>query len=116
MLPRDLAGGSSGQGGQADGGIIAECSDGFQGHVAGALYGPFIDLFQEYGTDEVCNDRLGDVAKLDFEWAVAIDRKRLRPRYREGFGRLPLNLRWQPDLRAPAEGGADGPAHARPFP
>jgi hypothetical protein len=52
---------------------------------------------------------------MSFEWSVLIERQRLRPRYREGFGRTPLNLRWQSDLRAPTEGGADGPAQrARP--
>ena len=40
---------------------------------------------------------------------VAVGRERLRPRYREGFGRAPLDLRWQPDLRASPEGGVDGP-------
>ena len=48
-------------------------------------------------------------ADIAFEWVVAIERERLRPRYREGFGRAPLNLRWQPDLRASSEGGVDGP-------
>ena len=35
---------------QADGGIIAQRSDGFQAHVACALHGPFIILFQQQRT------------------------------------------------------------------
>ena len=51
---------------------------------------------------------LDNLANIAFEWTVAVARARLRPRYREGFGQAPLNLRWQPDLRASPEGGADG--------
>ena len=43
---------SGGHGWQLDDGIIAERGDGFQGHVAGALDGPFIVLFQQDGPDE----------------------------------------------------------------
>jgi hypothetical protein len=56
-------------------------------------------------------DRLDNVANTTFEWAVAVDRQQLRPHYREGFGDVPLNLRWQPETETSAEGGADGPAH-----
>ncbi len=42
---------SGGHGGQLDEGIVAQWSDGFQGHVAGALNGPFIVLFQQDGPD-----------------------------------------------------------------
>src|SRR5207245_8179906 len=35
---------SGGHGGQLDEGIVAQWSDGFQGHVAGPLDGPFIVL------------------------------------------------------------------------
>ena len=38
--------------GQADDGIIAQGSDGFQAHVAGALDGPFIVLFEQDGADQ----------------------------------------------------------------
>ena len=34
-------------GGQADGGIVADGADGFQCHVAGALGGPFVGLFEQ---------------------------------------------------------------------
>src|SRR5260370_17614268 len=43
---------SCGQGGQLDEGIVAQRCHGFQGHVAGALHGPLIVLFEEGGTDE----------------------------------------------------------------
>src|SRR5260370_7515575 len=43
---------SCGQGGQLDEGIVAQRCHGFQGHVAGALHGPLIVLFEEDGTDE----------------------------------------------------------------
>ena len=52
---------------------------------------------------------LDNLANIAFEWTVAVARERLRPRYREGFGRAPLNLRWPPDLEASPEGGVDGP-------
>src|SRR5271166_3905896 len=39
-------------GGQSDDRIIAQRGHGFQGHVAGALDGPFVVLFEEYGSDE----------------------------------------------------------------
>ena len=32
--------------------IIAERGDGFQGHVAGTLDGPFVILFEQQGADE----------------------------------------------------------------
>ena len=38
--------------GQADGGSIAQGCDGFQRHVAGALYGPFVVLLEEQGAYE----------------------------------------------------------------
>lgn len=37
---------------QADAGIIADRCDGFQRHVAGALYGPFVILLQKDGADQ----------------------------------------------------------------
>ena len=37
---------------QADGWIIAQRRDGFQAHVACALHGPLIILFEQQGTDE----------------------------------------------------------------
>ena len=37
---------------QADDGIIAQGRDGFQRHVAGALDGPFVVLFEQDGADE----------------------------------------------------------------
>src|SRR5712691_821235 len=43
---------SGGHGGQLDEGIVAQWCHGFQGHVAGALDGPLIVLFQEDGPDE----------------------------------------------------------------
>jgi hypothetical protein len=51
-----------------------------------------------------------NVAASVFEWAASIARGRLKPRYGQGCGKLPLNLRWQPDLRGVASGGADAPA------
>ena len=43
---------SGGHGRQLDKGIVAQRCDGFQGHVAGALDGPFIVLFQKDSPDE----------------------------------------------------------------
>jgi hypothetical protein len=37
---------------KADGGIIAHGCDGFQRHVAGALDGPFVILFEQDRADE----------------------------------------------------------------
>ncbi len=48
---------SGGHGGQADERIIAQRRDGFQAHVAGALDGPFIVLFEQDGANEA-GDRL----------------------------------------------------------
>jgi hypothetical protein len=58
---------------QADGVIIAHCGDRFQCHVAGALDGPFVVLFEKDRADEARDgrfvgkdaDHLG--AALDFE-------------------------------------------------
>src|SRR6266480_4872081 len=44
---------SGGQDGQADHGIIAQGSDTFQGHVAGALDGPFVVLFEQDGPEKL---------------------------------------------------------------
>jgi hypothetical protein len=41
-----------GHGWQADEGIIAQLADAFQRHVAGALDGPFVVLFEQHGADE----------------------------------------------------------------
>ena len=49
---RQVPGGSAGECWQADGGIIAQRGDGFQGQVAGTLDRPFIVLFDEDGADE----------------------------------------------------------------
>ena len=46
------------QGGQADGGIIAERRDGFQRHVAGALNGPLVILLEQQGADQSGNGGL----------------------------------------------------------
>lgn len=83
---------------------------GLQCHVAGTLDGPFIILLEEDRADEASDDDLHNVAIVDFEWTVVLERAQLRPRYREGFDGTPLNLYWQPDLRERAEGGADGSA------
>jgi hypothetical protein len=64
---------------QTDGGIIAQRSDGFEAHVASALHGPFIILFEQQRTDEsndgglVGEDADDVAAPLDltiesFEW------------------------------------------------
>jgi hypothetical protein len=39
---------------KADGGIITQRCDGFQGHVAAALDGPFIVLFEQDRADDEC--------------------------------------------------------------
>ena len=39
-------------GGEADDGIIAQECDGFQGHVAGSLNGPFVVLLEQDGAHE----------------------------------------------------------------
>lgn len=53
---------SGGQNGQADLGTVAEWGDGFQGHVAGALDGPFIGLLEQQRADQAGDDRSHDVA------------------------------------------------------
>jgi hypothetical protein len=64
---------------QADDRIIAEWRDGFQRHVAGALHGPFVVLFEQDSADQSDNgilvvedaDDLGaalDFAVDAFEW------------------------------------------------
>ncbi len=93
-------------GGQPDEGSIGEPGEGLKAHVAPGDR-PFVVRLEHEGTDQSNGDGLHNLAI--FAWTVAIERERLRPRYREGFGRTPLNLRWQPDLRGPS-GGADGPA------
>ena len=52
VLLGGLAAVSGCHGWQADDGIIAQGRDGFQGHVAGALDGPFIVLLEQDGADE----------------------------------------------------------------
>ena len=49
---RHWPGWSAGDCRKAHGGIIAQRCDGFQGHVAAALDGPFIVLFEEDRADE----------------------------------------------------------------
>jgi hypothetical protein len=46
---------SVGHGWQAEDRIIAQRGDGFQGHVASALNGPFIVLLKQDGADETVN-------------------------------------------------------------
>jgi hypothetical protein len=50
--------GSACRGRQADEGIIAQGSDGFQRHVTGALNRPFIVLFGQQGADETEDGRV----------------------------------------------------------
>ena len=57
-LPGGLAGLSSGRGGQLDGGIMAQGSDGFQGHVASAVNGPFVVLLKQDSTGETSDGGL----------------------------------------------------------
>ena len=61
------------------------------------------------------HDRSHDVAAIGFEWSAIVVRGRLRPRYGQGCGEVPLNLRWQPDLRETDSGGADAPAQEEPL-
>ena len=69
---------------QTGGETIAQRRDGFQAHVARALHGPLIVLFEQQGTDESNNGRfVGEdadnvAASLDlaveaFEWIGAVD-------------------------------------------
>src|SRR6188472_1156060 len=44
--------------GQADDGIIGDGGDGLKGHVAGALDGPLVVLFEEDCSDEACDGGL----------------------------------------------------------
>src|SRR5215468_7281471 len=53
--PASLAGGSGCHGGQLEDRILAQWSDGFQRHVAGALHGPLIVLLEQD-----CTDQAGD--------------------------------------------------------
>lgn len=62
---------SGGHGGQADVGSVADGADGFQGHVAGALCGPFVGLFEENGADEA--DDSGLVGKDADDIGAALD-------------------------------------------
>ena len=57
MLPGKGPGRSARHGWQADEGIIAQRSDGFQRHVSGALHGTLIVLFKQDRSDET-NDRI----------------------------------------------------------
>jgi hypothetical protein len=43
---------SCGRGGQHEGEIIAQGRDGFQGHVTGALHGPFVVLLEQDRADQ----------------------------------------------------------------
>ena len=69
---------------QADGRIIAQGCDGFQAHVAGALHGPLVILFEQQRADEpddgglIGEDDDHVAASLDltvemFEWVGAVD-------------------------------------------
>jgi hypothetical protein len=92
---------SCGRGWQHDGYIIAERGDGFQSHVAGALDGPFIVLFQENRSDQSGDgglvgedpDDLGAaldlaVEALDRVCAVDLDPMLIRSPRRRGRGGL----------------------------
>ena len=73
-------------------------------------YGGVLGLSETDVAEKLRLDRLDNVANITFEWVVTVERQQLRPHYREGFGDVPLNLRWQAEAGASAEGGADGPA------
>jgi CheY-like chemotaxis protein len=66
--------------GQADDGIIAQRSDGFQTHVAGTLDGPFVVLFEQQGADQaddrglVREDALGYRAEAASNGSEALER------------------------------------------
>ena len=94
---------------------IGEAGEAFQAEIAAADR-PLVGLLEHQGTDEADDDRSHNVAALGFEWSVAVARGRLRPRYGQGCGEVPLNLRWQPDLREMTNGGADAPAREEPTP
>src|SRR6188768_4553751 len=57
--------------GQADDGIIGDGGDGLKGHVAGALDGPLVVLFEEDGADEACDGGL--VGKDADDLGAALD-------------------------------------------
>jgi len=57
-FPAGPAGLSACHGGQADDGILAQGSDGFQRHVTCALNGPFVVLLEQDCPDEADNRRL----------------------------------------------------------
>ena len=61
---------SGGHGGQADDGIIADRRDCFQRHVAGALHGPFVVLFEEDGAGQPGDGGLGGLKRTKpfFQW------------------------------------------------
>src|SRR5271165_32094 len=84
---RSGPGWSDDHGGQSDDRIIAQGGHGFQGHVAGALDGPFVVLFEQDGADQPDDgvvvgedaDDVGpalDLAVESFETVVGVD---LRP-------------------------------------
>ena len=86
---------SCGHGGQLDERIVAEGSDGFQGHVAGALHRPFIVLLEQDGADQAGDgvlvgedaDDIGaalDLAIEAFQRIGAVDLWSVVPRFREG--------------------------------
>jgi hypothetical protein len=78
---------SGGHGGQLDEGIVAQRCHGFQGHVAGALHGPFIVLFEEDSTNEPDDglvigedaDDLGAALDLAVEALERVGRVQLGP-------------------------------------
>jgi len=82
-------------GGQLEDRIFAQWSDRFQGHVAGALDGPFIVLLEQDGADQAGDgvligedaDDLGaplDLAVEPFQRIGAVDFQPVVPRFREG--------------------------------
>ena len=75
--------------------MLAQWSDGFQGHVAGALHRPFIVLLEQDGADQAGDgvlvgedaDDVGaalDLAIEAFQWIGAVDLRPVVPRFREG--------------------------------
>jgi hypothetical protein len=92
-----------------DDGIIAQWGDGFQAHVAGALHGPFIVLFEEDSADQSGDGSSHNVAS--FQWNVLLERGYLRAKYGWGFQSGLTGQRQDAPERA--QEGAHGPAEAQ---
>lgn len=67
MIFGGWAAGSGWHGREPDGGIIADGADGFQGHVAGPLGGPFVGLLEQDGADEAHDGGLIGMSPAGFE-------------------------------------------------